>query len=130
LTPEASAYLERAREDLDDARKLLSVPLAKIAGRSAYFAAFHAAEALIVERTGKVAKTHAGVRAEFARLLKDASGLERSLATILARAYKYKELADYGVGRGTVITDQEACLAVEDATHFVDRVATLLKSPN
>ncbi|HEX3522373.1 MAG TPA: hypothetical protein VHT52_09830 [Stellaceae bacterium] len=37
------------------------------AGRNAYLAAFHAAQALIAERTGKEAKTHKGVHAQFAR---------------------------------------------------------------
>jgi uncharacterized protein (UPF0332 family) len=41
------------------------------AGRAAYLAAFHAAEALIFERTGKVPKTHKGVNIEFLRLTKD-----------------------------------------------------------
>jgi uncharacterized protein (UPF0332 family) len=49
VTPEAQAYLDKAREDLDDARKIMAINLAKAAARSAYYAAFHAAEALIVE---------------------------------------------------------------------------------
>jgi uncharacterized protein (UPF0332 family) len=67
VTPEATDYLNKARDDLDDAKKIAALGLAKIAARSAYYAAFNAAEALIVERTGKIAKTHSGVRAEFAR---------------------------------------------------------------
>jgi uncharacterized protein (UPF0332 family) len=41
------------------------------AGRAAYLAAFHAAQAIIMLRTNKVAKTHAGVRSEFARIARD-----------------------------------------------------------
>jgi uncharacterized protein (UPF0332 family) len=84
VTPEAKDYLEKARDDLDDGLKIARIPLAKVAARSAYYAAFHAAEAFIIERTGEVAKTHTGVRAEFARLLKDTLVTERQLLTFLA----------------------------------------------
>ena len=126
MTPEAADYLEKARNDLADARKIASLPLAKVAARSAYYAAFHAAEAFIIERTGKVAKTHSGVRAEFARLLKEVPGSERALLTFLAQAYKYKEISDYGVGPGAVVTEDEAKDAIGNATRFIDRVTALL----
>jgi uncharacterized protein (UPF0332 family) len=126
LTPEAENYLARARDDLDDARKIGAIPLARLAARSAYYAAFHAAEALIVERTGKVAKTHSGVRTEFARLLKDTPHEERALLIFLAQGYKYKEIADYGVGPAAVVTDEEAGDAIGAAARFIDRVAALL----
>lgn len=71
MTPEAADYLEKARGDLADARKAAGIGLATVAARLAYFAAFHAAETFVIQRSGKVAKTHSGVRAEFARLLKD-----------------------------------------------------------
>ncbi len=126
MTPEAEDYLDKARGDLDDARKIAAIPLAKVAARSAYYAAFHAAEALIIERTGKVAKTHSGVRTEFARLLKGAPGAERTLLTFLAHAYKYKEIGDYGVGHGVVVTDEEAEETIDAAARFVERVTALL----
>ena len=88
--------------------------------------AFHAAEAPIIERTGKVAKTHSGVRTEFARLLKDTPGGERAMLTFLAQGYKYKEIVDYGVGRGAAVTDEEASDAIANAARFVERVTALL----
>ncbi len=126
MTPEAEDYLDKAREDLSDARKIAGIPLAKVAARSAYYAAFHAAEAFIIERTGKVAKTHSGVRAEFARLLKGTPGGERALLTFLAQAYKYKEIGDYGVGHGAVVTDEEAKDAITAAARFIERLTALL----
>jgi uncharacterized protein (UPF0332 family) len=71
MTPEAVSYLAKAREDLSDARQIAGVGLATVAAGSAYYAAFHTTEALIVERTGKIAKSYSGVRSEFARLAKD-----------------------------------------------------------
>jgi uncharacterized protein (UPF0332 family) len=126
VTPEAKDYLDKARADLDDARKIVAIHLAKVAARSAYYAAFHAAEALIIERTGKVAKTHSGVRSAFARLLKDTPGGEKAMLTFLAQGYKYKEIGDYGVGRGAVVTDEEANDAIDNAARFLERVTALL----
>jgi uncharacterized protein (UPF0332 family) len=126
VTPEAKDYLDKARDDLDDARKIVAIHLAKVAARSAYYAAFHAAEALIIERTGKVAKTHSGVRSELARLLKDTPGGEKAMLTFLAQGYKYKEIGDYGVGRGAVVTDEEANDAIDNAARFFERVTALL----
>jgi len=71
VTPEAEASLVRAGRDIDEARMVAALPLARAAARSAYYAAFHAAEAFIVGRTGKIAKTHRGVHSEFAPLIKD-----------------------------------------------------------
>lgn len=89
MKTEAADYLDKAREDLDDARKIAAIGLAKVAARCAYYAAFHAAEALIVERAGKIVKTHSGVRAEFARLAKETPEIDRSLPKFLAKAYIY-----------------------------------------
>ena len=92
MTPEAKAYLEKARDDLQDGLKIARIPLAKVAARSAYYAVFHAAEALIIEHNGRVAKTHSGVRTELARLLKrtPGTGTDKQLLAFLTQAYKYK----------------------------------------
>ena len=126
MTPEAADYLAKARGDLSDARKVIAIGLATIAARSAYYAAFHAAEAFIIERTGKVAKSHSGVRSEFGRLAKDTPALDKTYSTFLAKAYSYKEIGDYRVDQGAVVTDTEANDAIEMATRFVDRIAALL----
>ena len=53
MTPEAERSLEKANECLSIARAELGINLSSEAGRNAYLAAFHAARALIFERTGK-----------------------------------------------------------------------------
>ena len=126
MTPEAEGYLSKARDDLDEARKIADIRLAKAAARSAYYAAYHAAEAFIIEHTGKVVKTHSGVRSELARLLKNAPA-DRALAAFLAQAYKYKEIGDYAVGAHAVVTDEEAREAIAAASRFIDRVVILLR---
>lgn len=56
MTPEAQRYLETAGRCLDYACVNLSVGLGNDAARNALLAAFHAAQAIIFERRGKVAK--------------------------------------------------------------------------
>jgi uncharacterized protein (UPF0332 family) len=62
VTPEAARFPVKARECLAGA-ELYQPLVPHIAGREAYLAAFHAAEALLYERTGNIAKTHRGVGA-------------------------------------------------------------------
>ena len=45
MRPEAADYIAKARQDLDEARQIVEIRLANAAGRSAYYAAFHAASA-------------------------------------------------------------------------------------
>lgn len=126
LTPEVAAILDKATEDLADARKIMTIPLPKVGARSAYYVAFHAAEALLLARTGRIAKTHTGLRTALAKLLLDTSGEDRGLLTFLARAYKYKELSDYGIGAAASITEDEAGSLIEAAAGFLERVKMLV----
>lgn len=58
MTPEAARFLEKAQTLLNHADIMLSVNLNNDAGRTAYLAGFHAAQAFIFERLGKSLKTH------------------------------------------------------------------------
>lgn len=126
MTPEAADFLVKARNDLGDARKIMGIPLATAAARTAYYAAFHAAEALIFEHTGKIAKTHSGVWTEFARILQ-ALGDDRALLTFLTNSYKHKETSDYGTGENAFVSDEEAADAIVGAENFVATVASWLE---
>jgi uncharacterized protein (UPF0332 family) len=125
VTPEAARFLDKARQCLTDA--VLYQPLVpRIAGREAYLAAFHAAQALHYERSGKVARTHRGLRAQFASIARDEPTIDQPLAEFLGRAYELKSLADYGTGTEASISSTTAKAAVETATLFVDCIASLL----
>ena len=66
MTPESQDHLDKAREYLTKAREILDrLHYNDEAGRAAYLAGFQAAQALISERTGRVAKTHEGVNSQF-----------------------------------------------------------------
>jgi uncharacterized protein (UPF0332 family) len=103
--------------------------LAEAAGRAAYLAAYQAAQALIFERTGKAAKSHNGVRSEFARLAREEPRIDRRFVAFLARAYNLKATADYAIGDDVSVSLSEAKLAIESAAEFVENISRLLASP-
>jgi len=126
VKPETANYLDKAREDLKDGQAILAIGLAKVAARSAYYAGFHAAEAILSEYTGKIAKTHSGLRTELALLGKTELAIDKTFPSFLAKAYKYKEVSDYSIGPDAVITMDEARDAIENAARFVELVTNLL----
>jgi HEPN domain len=71
VTPQAERFLHNADDHLGRGQAMIAARLNDDAGRAAYLAAFHAAQAIIFERTGKVYKSHKGVNIEFLRLTKD-----------------------------------------------------------
>ena len=127
MSPETERHLDKARQCLLYAHANLVAELANDAGRNAYLAEFHAAQALIFERTGKVAKTHAGVHAEFNRLAMEESQIDSKLRRILPQTYNLKAVADYETGPDSVIPPDRAAAAVESADRFVECIANILK---
>jgi uncharacterized protein (UPF0332 family) len=97
LKPETELYLDKARQVLSEARAVAGINLAEAAGRAAYLAAFHAAQALIFERIGKVPKTHHGVHAQFSRLARNEPDIGVELPRFLSQAYDFKTVADYEI---------------------------------
>jgi uncharacterized protein (UPF0332 family) len=93
---------------------------------NAYLAAFHAAQALIAERTGKDAKTHRGVHTQFARLTRNETRLSLALRQFLPQAYDMKSVADYGLGPEADVPLDRAAAAIETAEQFVNLIAELL----
>ena len=126
MNPVVEGYLVKARQCLSYAFTNLSVELGNDAGRNAYLAAFHAAQALIFERTGMVAKSHQGVHSEFSRLAKDEPAIALEIRRFLSQAYNLKAVADYEMGADAVLPLERAATATEKAGQFVRVIASLL----
>jgi uncharacterized protein (UPF0332 family) len=126
VTPAAGRFLAKAEKLLAEAGTVLAVGLNEAAGRSAYLAQFHAAQALIFELTTKVLRTHAGVQTEFLRLTKDDSRFDVELRASLSRSYNLKAIADYETGPDVEVTQERAADAVRIARRFVARVGEIL----
>ncbi len=127
MTPEADRFLEKARQCLANARANLGIGLSNDAGRNAYFAAFHAAQALIFERAGKIAKTHQGVQGEFYRLAKDEPSIDKNFPAFLSQAYNLKAVADYETGPDSIVPPERAAVAIETAGCFIECIAGLIQ---
>jgi len=129
VKPETEGFLDKARAFLLKAQDALE-HWPDEAGRAAYLAAFHAAQALVFEKTGTVAKTHSGVRGQFGQLVKDEPGCDAELRSFLGRAYNFKAIADYETGPGAEIPPERAVWGIQTARRFVDFVAGLVAADN
>jgi uncharacterized protein (UPF0332 family) len=127
LKPETERYLDKARQALNEARAVAGIDLAEAAGRAAYLAVFHAAQALIFDRIGKVPKTHHGVHAQFSRLARSEPRIGIELPRFLSQAYDFKTVADYEIGPDATVPLAEAISAIEAAQRFIDRIVELLE---
>ena len=126
MKAQTSAFLDKSRELLDRADTMLRVSLNEDAGRAAYLAAMHAAQALLFERSGKASKRHAGVQREFARLVKDDPRFDEGLRAFLFDAYNLKAIADYQTGPGSHVSPDTARQAIQMAHRFVECVIGLI----
>jgi uncharacterized protein (UPF0332 family) len=96
------------------------------AGRAAYLAGLHAAQALIFESTDKAIKRHSGVQRAFARLVKDDPRFDVGLRAFLPSAYNLKAIADYATGPGSHVSPESAKEAIQTARQFVACVVDLI----
>jgi uncharacterized protein (UPF0332 family) len=116
----------RANEFLDRALALLAQGFNDEAGRAAYLAGYHAAQALIFEKQGRSPKSHSGVQAQFARIVKNYSAITRDVRAFLGRAYNLKAIADYETGPNAKVTVAQVTAALAAARQFVEAVAALM----
>jgi uncharacterized protein (UPF0332 family) len=107
---------------------MLAAGLNDDAGRAAYLAAFHAAQAIIFERTGKVLKSHKGVNVEFL-LTKHEPRFTPEQRRFLSRAYELKAVADYDSGPIAQVSSEQAGDAIEAARIFIATVRQALTPP-
>lgn len=128
MKPQSEAFLERSRDLLQQAEKILNIDLAEVAGRTAYLAGYNAAQAFLFEHHSKVFKTHSGVRGEFGRLAKDDDRFDAELRTFLGHAYQLKSIADYGTGPDATVSRTQAVEAIGVARRLVDTIARVLEA--
>jgi uncharacterized protein (UPF0332 family) len=126
VTPEANRFLTKAHKLLERATTMLNVRLNEDAGRTAYLAGFHAAQAFVFEITQKVFKSHKGVQTEFLRLTKDDPRFAADLTIFLSQTYNLKAIADYETSPNSEISAERAARAVAAGEQFVEHIAKLL----
>lgn len=109
--------------------RMLEVDLIEDAGRAAYLAAFHAAQALIYERENRTLKTHSGVQSEFSKLIRNEPSVPADLRGFVSRTYSFKNIADYDPLTSIPPTEEDARSAIATASRFVDEVVRLIEAP-
>jgi uncharacterized protein (UPF0332 family) len=119
MRPETAQFIDNACKMLERGSLMLEVPLYEDAGRAAYLACFHVAQALIFERRQRVLKTHHGVQTEFQRLMQEEPAVDGDLRGFLSRAYSFKTIADYDLGSSVATTEADARAAVETVARFI-----------
>jgi uncharacterized protein (UPF0332 family) len=119
----AAHRLGRAREAVSEGRQLLDTGSPRGAVNRFYYAAFHAARALLATREADSSK-HSGVIALFQRHFVKPGLIEPGTARVLARAFAKRQMTDYA-DFATVTTEEatEIGLAVET---FVQACASLV----
>ena len=123
---ETAKLIEQAQICIARGEIMLTVDLNEDAGRAAYLACLHAAEALIFEDTDKVARSHRGVQTEFFRLTRHDGRFDSDLRRFLSQAYEFKSVADYFTGDGGGVSPERAADAIASAKRFLDQVVKLL----
>jgi uncharacterized protein (UPF0332 family) len=130
VKPQVAAFFAKSREFLEKAQGLLDAHhWPDEAGRAAYLAGFHAAQALIFDKTGRAVKRHNGVKTEFHRLVRGDARVDDELRAFLGFAYNLKAIADYQTGPGSKVSPELAVEAIEIARRFVAKMAELVERP-
>lgn len=127
MMPEAGLYLEKPKQLLATARNLAADGYNNHAARDAYLAGLNAAQAMIVFKTGKIAKTHNGVNAKFAELSLTEPRITHEARIFLSQNYQLKAIADYEVGDDAIIPMPRAIMAIESATIFIECIERILE---
>ncbi len=125
MTPESAAIFNKAHKLLIEADMMLNIGLDEAAGRNAYLAGFHAAQAFLLEKSGQSSKTHSGLQTQFANLVKGEPGFDVELRAFLGRTYNLKAIADYETGPGSKVAPAKAAEAIVTARRFVAAIAAM-----
>lgn len=126
MTPETAQFLGKAQRLLTEADAMLGIGLNEAAGRAAYLAGYHAAQAYLSEKTGRAVKTHKGVQIEFQRVTRDDPNLPPELRAFLSHAYNLKAIADYETGPDAAVTAEQAAQAIAVAKKFLAHFARVI----
>jgi len=121
--PKAQDELASASDALRAAEALLDLDLLRDAMSRAYYAAFHAARALVLAE-GFEAKSHGGLMHLFNLHVVGQGRLEPRFNLLLARLQAYRHASDYGYAFAMARDDVEAEIAA--AGEIVERAYSLL----
>lgn len=94
MTPEAAKRYAKALRFLEQAGRQSPDEAPEATIHVSYYAMMHAAAALLLDRTGEVPKSHAGVIGQFSRLIPQADERGRSFGRAFNRAEQLRLFSD------------------------------------
>lgn len=123
MDDEVQRERERARAALRDAQVLLEEGGSdEGAINRLYYAAFHAAQAILYQR-GHAPESHGHVRQLFGKHVVLPGDVPRSAGRLLSTLYDHRQRADYGV----LDADIDVSTLYHETEQFVDRIGDLLE---
>lgn len=127
MKSDAEAHLRRAREFLQDADVLLSRERYSRCASCAYYAMFHAAQAMLVNE-GLELHTHEAVKTKFGELfVKQKKAVSPEFGRMLAKAHEFRLDADYAIDARGNIEPEVAKQQLENAGRFMNMAEAYLK---
>lgn len=115
--------LERSREDMSDARDLLRAGKYRLSINRAYYAVFHIVSATLATM-GHERSKHSGVESAFHQYMIKPGLIEPEHSTTYKLARKWREDADYAVGK--TFTEEVARDILEQCDRLVERMERYL----
>jgi uncharacterized protein (UPF0332 family) len=125
VTPDQEALIDKARHDLRAAEMLLREGEPEIAASRGYYAMFHAAEAMLLNRGLSFSK-HSGVMAAFGREFVRTGAVPSEFHHWLLDAFDARNIGDYEIHQR--LTGEQAAEHVRRAGAFVDHVDRVLQA--
>lgn len=120
---EIAANLERARVSIRAAKDMIEKEYYDIAASRAYYAAFYAASALLLQEDLNTSK-HSGVIASIHRLYVKEGKLDKEQGKKLNWLFELRGVGDYGVSEH--VSSGEAYKAIQVADEFVQSAVRIL----
>ncbi len=129
MKPATAAHLHKARTFLTQGQELLSLnKWPGEAGRAAYLAGYHAAQALVFESEGRTFKTRDGLHEAFAALTQDDPRFDVDQKHFLPQAHALKRAVDWEIGPDADVTREQAADALARARGLVATVAGVIEA--
>ena len=120
----ARACLKLAEEYLEDAKFSLEHSRFRLALNSAYYAMFHAAQAILAFRGISPPRTHKGLREVFGKEIILKGLVDKELGRVLSRAFELRQASSYEVY--AYFGEDVVSEIVEMAEEFVGKIKELM----
>jgi len=123
MIDELQQHMRKARRVLKSVERRAAEDDPDAVVSTAYYAMFHAACAVVLQRHGRLPKTHASLIGQFGLIVRDLDLEDRSSGTALNEAFDRRSIADYSVV--IQLTRNQAMEARDQARAFIDYCRTL-----